>query len=549
MSEAVTAYRLSIEQERLWNLSGGKELPDAFCELELTGAVDRAALRRAVEETVARHEILRTSFQKKAGVKLPFQVIEREAKVDWNEDSAANKRTQPSGLFSVEFVKVSPSRFRLRFALPALAADGRTLELVVQELGLIYQLFVSGEAIEGEPLQYADIVEWQNELLASEETKAGREFWRTYLQTLDVETCAALRLPLELERGEGFSPDAVTVEKQGAGSADALLACFFALVYRLTGRTQFSVNREYDGRSLEELDGAMGPLAKSLPVGVAISHETSFAQLLQQVTERSREVENWQHSFDGNAGEKAMPVNPLAFEYVELAESRTFGGVEFRLLRREAALEPFTLKLQVERTPEGMRFVFRFDASRLRRETVERWSGHFLTLLEAALERPSERVSRLPLLRAQEREQLLVDWNRTQAQYPRDRKMHELIAEQAARTPDRAAVRSGDDVLSYRELNARAEELAARLRQNGVQAGSLVALSCERSVEMLVGVLGIWKAGCAYVPLASDHPAARLAEQMRGVAAVVTVGNGKQVSRRVSTRQARVPAPPGAWRM
>jgi len=204
------------------------------------------------------------------------------------------------------------------------------------------------------------------------------------------------------------------------------------------------------------------------------------------------------------------------------------GGVGFSLERLQVVSEGFKLRLVAMRrlTEKGgeLELEFGYDASRLEHNAVERIAGYYQNLLAAAMANPGTAISRLPLLSGLERRQLLVEWNQTAAEYPevKNRCLHELFEQQAARVPDRMAVRCGDQSFTYRELNERANQLAHYLRKQGVGPDRPVGLCLERSAETMVAVLAILKAGGAYVPLNPDNPPARLQQQLEGAAALIT---------------------------
>lgn len=200
----------------------------------------------------------------------------------------------------------------------------------------------------------------------------------------------------------------------------------------------------------------------------------------------------------------------------------------FRLVEAEAGGESYTLKLRCERRGGELRLAFHYDASRLSRPVVERWMEQYGTLLEAALGQPEEGVSRLALVGEEEKQRLLVEWNRTAAEYPRERCFHELLEAQVELTPERAAVCCEGLTLSYRELNQRANQLAHYLRELGVGPDGRVGLCLERSVDLLVGVVAILKAGGAYVALNAQHPPERLQQQLSGAAALLTEAKWRQ---------------------
>ncbi|MCU1259743.1 MAG: amino acid adenylation domain protein, partial [Bryobacterales bacterium] len=486
MSSSTNAgFRLSAQQERNWSQEGG-EAPAfrAECEVLLDGPADTSRLRRAIQGVVARHEILRTVFQRQPGLKLPFQVIQEEASLTW---------------------ELSEMQV-LRLGLPVLCADRRTLQNLIAEIGLAY----AGETQPGDVLQYADIVEWQQELLTGEDTKVGRDYWRDAIRKLDV---TSVLIAFELA-GEGeFAPEVVTRGVETAVPVEVLLACWLALLSRLTGRSTVVAGCEFDGRKFQELEDALGLFAKFLPVQCDVQPGMPFSALAERVRSVLAELHGWQEIFDPGQ----MRPLPVQFEYAELPAAQQYGDLKFTVLRLEACAERFALKLSAG----AKRLDFHFDASRLSRDTVERWAGHYQVLLAAALAHPETPVASLPLLSDDERQQFAL-WNQNAADYPRDRCLHELFEQQAVLTPELPAVRCGEISLTYRELNERANRLAHHLRAFGVRPDSLVALCVDRSVEMIAGLLAILKAGAAFVPVNSDNPKSRLAQQLSGAAALVT---------------------------
>src|SRR5581483_563581 len=282
----------------------------------------------------------------------------------------------------------------------------------------------------------------------------------------------------------------------------------------------FNVGVTSTGRGYEELENAVGIFAKALPVLAKFEGDLRFAELVQQVRKSVGEATELQEHYA--PGQGFGEDEPICFECVELPAGEVHGDVRFEVVRQEAQLDRFKLKLVAERRGEELHLRFEYDRSRLEPSAVERMAGYFQTLLAAALAKPETAVSRLPLLSAAQRQQLLEQWNQTAADYPAQRCLHELFEAQAERTPERTAVRFEERTLSYRELNAQANRLSHYLRSLGVGPDALVGLCLERSAEMMVAVLGILKAGGAYVPLNADNPKPRLAQQLAGAVALIT---------------------------
>jgi amino acid adenylation domain-containing protein len=557
-----TGFRLSSQQERIWTHQAERDTVCwTDCEVLLEGPLDVSRLHETIRTVVTGHEILRTIFHQQAGLKLPFQVILDDAAFVWHsvdlrsldpdtqrtkiqdclhaQRQAADLELGP--LLITLLATLESEKYLFVIGLPALCADVQSLRTLIEDICRCYRAG-QGESIHpAEVFQYADVAEWQDELLTSEETRAGRDFWREYSRTLDFESGVSVLSRFERKSGGRFVPDVVTRRLDASVSdnlrkvcsacsasiADGLLACWKAFLARITGQTSLLIACAASGRTHPELQGAIGPFAKYLPIQFTLDLEMPFSELLEQTTCCLAGALGWQDSFAWShmkpAGAERQAVTlPVAFDYGEFGPGEFCDGVRFTVLRQEEWTELSTIRLAARRIGESLTLRFSYDGARLERETVERWSDHYVTLLAAASERPDTSIGRLPLLSEMERHRILTEWNRTEADYPRERSIHELFEAQVVRTPERIAVQSQDARLSYRELNDQANRLARHLRSLGVGAKSLVALRMERGAEMIVGLLAILKAAGAYVPLSLANPRSRLAQQLQGTAALIT---------------------------
>jgi amino acid adenylation domain-containing protein len=555
LNDTQTGYPLSQQQKRVWLQQAHRTPFGAWCAVRLDGRLDSVRLQDALQRVMARHEILRTAFQRQAGVPLPFQVIQESASWRWRfagppsngaagqrpwdvfNDSPAAEFDLGKGLVAHALLTcIGTDRHELVLHLPALMADLRSLQILVAELGALYGTSTRAEDAE-DALQYADFVEWQNELLNGEETRAGREFWRDYCRTLRLTD--ATGLPFETRMadeghaawiGSALEPGLLALadafcRQQKISLAECLAATWALCVSRLTGQHEFTLGHDFDGRKYGELETALGPFSKTLPLQVTVLPDEPYREWINRARVDIAEIHHWEESFGGSSAETADTdvagfELPLQFTYSELPQKAQYGGVSFELVRQEVLAERFTLKLDVERSACGVQLRFRYDAARLPREAVARWAGYFQTLLAAALREPETAVSRLPLLAEAERRQLLSEWNQTGAEYPQQC-LQQLFEAQAARTPERPALRFAEQVLSYRQLNERANQLAHHLRALGVGPDALVGLAVERGAEMMLALLAILKAGGAYVPLNPDNPKARLAQQLSGAVVLI----------------------------
>jgi amino acid adenylation domain-containing protein len=549
MLTQIQGFRLSPLQRQLWLLQQqGTQVYYVRCAVALEGILSADILREATLKVVERYEILRTVFQRTPGLRFPAQVIEEQAALDWQEidlgaleadeqqtrlDELFMEGALPVGLeegplFAVRLVELSPVSHVLIASQAAVCADATGLKNVVLEIERSYAACVEGEELPGEPAQYADLAEWQNELFESEETGAGREFW---LQQ-DIASSLHLRLPHERRpsKDSAFQPSrfALGVEPKIADKlvslaagrrarlSTVLLAGWQVLLSRLTGQPGVAVGALFDGRNYEELEGALGLFAKYLPVPSRMEDDTPFAELLEQVEWATTNAAKWQESFTrehhgvGEAGEDLAGL-PFSFDFNTPDSGRSFCGLTSTVVRLYACIDRFKVRLSAMRSNHALLTEFHYDAACFEPEAVELLARQFHRLLASIAADPATPVGQLDIVTAEERQRLLVGFNDTRAEYARDVAVHRLFERQVSRTPDGMAVREGERQLSYRELNARANQLAHYLRSLGVGPDDLVGIFMERSVEMLVALLGVMKAGGAYLPLDTQYPKQRVA--------------------------------------
>ena len=583
--ETTAGFRLSPQQDRLWT-QGGADVAAfrAQCAVRIEGPLDAERLRAALVSLVARYEILRTVFPHQAGMKVPFQVIldtesasgsaasdadvsgfHANSALSWKNFSLATL-THRTGtdiansvdeLLRSEFAapldlehgpvvravmgSISDRSSVLVLTLPAGCGDAHSLTNLVAQLRHTYFAEPSKLDAQDYILQYADVVEWQYELLESEDSKAGRDFWREHLRGIDLNTSASVSLPLEnAAPGTAFTlgTHAVTIDGSvaakvaalgricGATVSEIVLAAWQCLLVRATGRSEITLACSADARKHEELQSALGIFARSLPVIVEIAPDAGFAEIVCRASAAFKETRKWEEAFSWSAIAKfaATPETfalPFAYEHISLPGELELGGVQWSVEWVRAVWERFALKLVCLEQDGRLRLEFQFDNNRFSAEDVARWAEHFRVLLTAAVTTPETPIAKLPWLSEAQRQQVLVDWNQTAGDYPA-LCFHQLFEQQAARTPARTALVSNGVSLTYAELNAEANQLAHHLRSLGVGPDFRVGLCLERSVSLIVGLLAILKAGGAYVPLQSDHPKARLAQQLEGAVALLT---------------------------
>jgi len=523
-NRVIEGFRLSPQQERVWRLiqQDGAARYCARCALMLDGELDVHTLQVAVQDVVARHEILRTRLDIIQGMELPLQVIDENVNVtiEINDQTAQIDElfTAPnSEQLEARLLQLAPKKHLLFFCLPAFCADGSSLRNLMRDLGQSYKARTGAGAVEEEPMQYADYAGWQSDLLESPEAEAGKLYWRKR----DLSETAALKLPFErsassttewITRSEKQSIEFATIEalalRYNVPPSTVLLAALYALLWRLTGRSNLLIGVAHDGRRYEELSSVIGPIAKYLPLACTVD-DIGFPQLVERVQEVIQEARQWQEVFTYESDESALM--PFTFEYVERAEPYRIEDLQFSMYREDVCLDRFKLKLSCEREAEIVKLQFHFDENYYDTTAISHLSSQYRTLLNSLVAQPDAGIAQLNLLSDAQRHLLLVEWNDTSATYSLDRCLHELFEEQAQRTPDHIAVVYHDQKLTYSKLNERANQLANQLRYLGVGTETLVGVVMERSLELVVALLGVLKAGGAYLPLDPDYPRERLA--------------------------------------
>jgi hypothetical protein len=552
---AVEGFELAPQQRRVWELrqSGGGTPYHVQCVVEIEGALDRGALAAAAREVIARHEILRTSFCQLPGMLIPVQVVTDDeprellafdlttlpaagredrllqwlADARWTREGEEEEEASGAPLRAALFA-LAERRHALALSLPALCADRAGIENLVKEIAREYGRATRGGAADDDPMQYADLAAWQNELAAAEESELGRAYWRA---SLPAET-GTTQLPWLGRRGRAaqFDPR-VLITTVGAdsharlsalavrhhsGMENLLLACWQLLLRRLGVSAQVVVGVRFAGRKYEELEDAIGPLARYLPVRCEVEDDLRFGELLARTKAATEAAAKWQEYFSWEliraaaSPEAPPPFTPLCFDFATDGGAHESGGATFTTRGRYECLDRFHAKLACRLRSDELLLELHYDASLLSTDDAGRLSEQFQTLLASVGRNPEARVAELGIMPRGELRRVVAEFNETGADFGPLATLHELFEAQARRTPEAVAVRYEGAAVSYAELDGRADGLARRLRRLGVGPEVLVAVCLERSVEMLVGLLGVLKAGAAYVPLDPGYPPERL---------------------------------------
>lgn len=519
MNEQLPTFRLSPQQESL--LAVGAERPAAWQCTVLLPPVRETELRTALDAIVARHEILRTTFVRAAGARVPVaQAIHESLPPAWTarpQDDLDELRRNELDMLDIESGPVVRALF---------AADGNAQNLLVLTAlaacaDMQSLLLVAAELSESrgptDPLQYADYADWRTEMLASSDADVDLPPAEPLLfgSPANHVTRVRERVAVLLERG--------TIERASSEgtTADVFLeAAWHTLIARLTGMDHVVVAGVLDGRSQPELEGAVGPYSQPLPIRSRIEPETSFAEVVDQIRRERNAATRRQDSVHARELTVVRERAVAGFSAVDIPP-----GVALTAFASTAAAPAIELVF----VRDG-RLALQYDPEAYGRHDVDQVAAQLATLLRAAAEDPGERVSRLRLVDEDARARLVALSAGPLADIP-PTTVHGLFERQAERTASLPAVATGDDTLNYSELNANANRLAHHLRALGVTRNEPVGLCLDRSPAMLTALLAILKAGGAYLPLNFEHPKARLAHQLEESAARFVVTHANLVER------------------
>ncbi len=553
---------LSFYQQGLWVLS--QLLPDTSLYhvpkgLRLTGDLDIPALRKALNHLVMRHEALRTSFAMTDGVPaqvvaeavtldLPVvdlsQIADAERDAEAHRSLAADAR-RPFDLVNGPLIRATLYRLKdsehiLLVTLHHIITDGWSMGIFERELSALYEAFAKGEAspLPELSIQYPDYALWHRKWFQEEAYASQLAYWKKVFKTQPP----VLELPADhprppiqahtvfrgVKRKLSLSRELtrklkVLCQKEESTLFMLLLAAYQTLLHRYTGEDDIVVGSPIAGRCLAETEQLMGLFINALALRVDLAGDPSFSELVRRVKEVALGAYAHQDlPFEMLVKEvqpgRSLAHNPL-FQVMFVLQSdpttvRQVGDLQMSHVQVENIAANFDLTLDVVERDGQLECMFECNADLFDEDRITRLLGHFNTLLEGIAANPQQRLSQLPLLSDVEKRQLLVEWTDTARPYPANSSVQELFEEQVELSPDAIALRFGDDELSYRSLNDRANKLAHFLKSHGVGPEARIGVCLERSPELIVSLLAILKAGGAYVPLDSSYPAARLAFMM-----------------------------------
>nr|WP_262416021.1 non-ribosomal peptide synthase/polyketide synthase [Pseudomonas fluorescens] len=561
------ALPLSFAQQRLWFLAqmdSGNTAYNIPLGLRLRGRLDEDALQRALARIVERHETLRSRFTQiddqaqvlivpaEAGMLLQVEDLRQHPQADnalrglIEEQASAPFNLARDSLIRGRLVRLADDHHVLLLTLHHIISDGWSMGVLTRELAALYQAFSHDQQdpLPALALQYSDYAVWQRRWLTGEVLQRQSDYWQ---QTL-AGAPALLTLPTDRPRPvqQDFAGSHVDVvlgaplsrglkalcQRRAVTPYMVILSAWAMLLSRLAGQTDVVIGSPVANRTRAEIEGLIGMFVNTLALRIDTSGALSGEALLARVKAQTLAAQAHQDLPFEHVVDISKPLRSLAHSALfqtllswdnNDGPSVQLGDLTLEGVAGESHFVKFDLSLSLGDSADGVRGSLRYATALFDESTVRRFVGYFQCLLAALVSDEQTLLEQVPLLAQEERQRLLHDFNASEVDCPLEQPLHCLFEAQVRAKPEAIAVQSESGCLTYRELNARANQLAHHLREQGVQPDSRVAICVERGLDLVVGLLGILKAGGAYVPLDPGYPAERLAYMLKDSAPVAVL--------------------------
>ncbi|MDF9457664.1 amino acid adenylation domain-containing protein, partial [Bacillus cereus] len=550
-------YETSSAQKRMYmiqQLENGTayNMPILF---EVKGEVDPGKIEETFQKLVNRHDPLRTFFDEINGEivqkiypKRPF-TMERRDRRGWTLEALTKEFVQPfelnkAPLFRVEIAELEETTY-LMVDTHHIISDGVSVERLFSEFIELY----NGQELEPLRIQYKDFAAWQNRFLKSDELKKQEEYWVQQF-TGDI---PVLNLPYDFERPlmqsfEGrhlsFALNEDQTEglrgiakKTGTTMHMVLLSAFYVLLSKYSGQEDLVVGTPVAGRPHADLQNMMGMFVNTLALRNKAEGEKSFLEFLEEVKQNSLlAYENQSYQFEDlidklevNRDTSRHPLFDVMFNmsHAIQEDERVYKGLQLEQIQRESHISKFDLTLHITEQESTINGNIEYCTRLFKKETIERMALHFNEIVTSICRSDEAKLHQINMMTESEKHQILHEFNNTKTNYPREKNIVELFEEQAEKRPGYKAVVFENQHITYKDLNQKANQLAAALRKKGIRSGIVVGIMIESSIEMVIGILGVLKAGGAYLPIDKSYPTERIHYMLRdsNAQALLSVGS------------------------
>ncbi|MGZ5134314.1 MAG: amino acid adenylation domain-containing protein, partial [Flavitalea sp.] len=556
---------LSFSQERLWfidQLEGSVQyhLPAV---LRLRGKLDRKALEHTLQTIVNRHEVLRTVFLHQEGQ--TWQKIKDKNGFHLSVISGVEYANNPQGLLQfihkiigepfdlskdnmlrASLITLGDQEHVVVLTMHHIASDGWSISVLVKEVIELYNAYIENRPPDllELPIQYADFSIWQRQFLQGEVLNQKMKYWKEKLaEVAPLELATDFQRPAVWSSRGAMTPFSIGKElseklqlisqQHGATLFMTLLAALKVLLHRYTGQQDICVGTGIAGRQQQEVENLMGFFVNTLAIRSDVSADKSFTEFLHQVKATTLGAyQNQEAPFEkvveAVVSQRDMSRNPLFQVMLVLQNTPTvpellLGDVQLSREPYEHSTAQFDLSFSISETDSGLQGELEYSTDLFKPETIDQMLRHFLQLLQSITKEPQQLIGSLPMLSDAETKHVLFEFNNSSSEYPVDKSIIDLFEEQVLRTPGNKALVFETEQVCYQELNERSNQLAHYLVSKDVKPGMLVPICVDRSINMIVGILGILKTGAVYVPIDPKYPSERINYMLFDTAATVAV--------------------------
>ncbi|WP_173696105.1 non-ribosomal peptide synthetase [Clostridium beijerinckii] len=505
----------------------------------IKGKLEVEVIEKAFKELVKRHEALRTSFEFKdkelmqhIHKDIEFNMKYLEIQED-NIDEMIKNFVKPfdlgkGPLLRACLARLSENKYLLLYDMHHIISDGTSINILMQELFDLYK----GKRLDNLRIQYKDFSVWQNEFFKSEDIKKQEDYW---LQAFSGEI-PTLNMPTDYKRMplQSFEGDKITFELETylADKVDELvketkttmymvfLAIYNTLLYKYTGQECIIIGSPISGRKHSDLEKVIGMFVNTLPMMNYPTGDKTFMEFLEEVRENtSKAYENQDYQFDELVEKlhlnRDLSRNPLfdtmfSFANQNEKEKNSVYNIEFSEYEFSNSVAKFDLDLNCTKGKTGIKFDFEYCTKLYRRETIESMTNYFVNIIKKVVDNPYIKLRDIDMLSIEEKDKILFKFNNTKSVYDKELTVYQLFENQAKKTPDNIALVFENQQISYKDLNAKANQVARILVKNGVKREDIVGIMAKRSIEMIIAIMGILKTGAAYLPIDPEYPNDRI---------------------------------------
>ncbi|BAZ43878.1 amino acid adenylation domain protein [Chondrocystis sp. NIES-4102] len=533
-------FAISPQQQNIWLSS----TPDIRQKLQVTGTIllsgelDLVTLEKVIKQVINKHEILRTKLSAIAALDIPMQVIDHHDNfsLDIGEIDDQGEFNLEEGIFYARLIKIKPKSNILAIAISAFCVDPISFVNLVQEISQAYQSY----AVDNDPLQYADLAAWQNELLTTAPAVA-RQYWQDKNSLLNFKVTHPVEFIPQVVNcnlnNDLLDQIQLFASENNTSIANILMGTWQLLLWRLFSKQDLVVATYFENRNYQELKSVIGLLAKYIPVQIELTPDLTFSQLISKLDTEITQINQWQEYYIPTQDHISPPYG---FEFNLLPATYQTPDLTFTIQNIFNYCDRYQLKLGTWYGQNSLLIQFYYNNYLFSPEDIKTLTQQYQTLLESALNQPENTITQLNILNPKQQQQLLIKFNQTPKLTPPYPSLHNWFEAQVNKTPEATAVIFEEQQLTYQQLNTKAENLANYLISLGIKSETIIALCVERSLDIVIGIIGILKAGAAYLPIEPSLPNAAINFRLQDAQAAIILTQ-KHLQTKITAANNQIP--------